>query len=87
MCIRDRCDIDILGSDSATCEIELIHTTAKALLNIGINNFKVKINDRRILREILLSVGFEEEQLDSCLLYTSHSKLVFNPQNILRSLS
>ena len=60
-----QCDIDILGSDSATCEIELIHTTAKALLNIGINNFKVKINDRRILREILLSVGFEEEQLDS----------------------
>ena len=41
-----QCDIDILGSDSSTCEIELIHTTAKALLNIGINNFKVKINDR-----------------------------------------
>ena len=60
-----QCDIDILGSDSSTCEIELIHTTAKALLNIGINNFKVKINDRRILREILLSVGFEEDQLDS----------------------
>ena len=58
-----QCDIDILGSDSSTCEIELIHTTAKALLNIGINNFKVKINDRRILREILLSVGFEEDQL------------------------
>ena len=64
-----QCDIDILGSDSSTCEIELIHTTAKALLNIGINNFKVKINDRRILREILLSVGFEEDQLDSvCIL-------------------
>ena len=47
-----QCDIDILGSDSSTCEIELIHTTAKALLNIGINNFKVKINDRRILREM-----------------------------------
>ena len=59
-----QCDIDILGSDSSTCEIELIHTTAKALLNIGINNFKVKINDRRILREILLSIGFKKDQLD-----------------------
>lgn len=29
-----QCDIDILGSDSPSCEIELIHTTAKALLAI-----------------------------------------------------
>lgn len=71
-----QCDIDILGSDSPTCEIELIHTTAKALLNIGINNFKVKINDRRILREILLSVGFEEDQLDSvCISFDKLNKI------------
>ena len=71
-----QCDIDILGSDSSTCEIELIHTTAKALLNIGINNFKVKINDRRILREILLSVGFEEDQLDSvCICFVKLNKI------------
>lgn len=71
-----QCDIDILGSDSSTCEIELIHTTAKALLNIGINNFKVKINDRRILREILLSVGFEEDQLDSvCISFDKLKKI------------
>lgn len=72
-----QCDIDILGSDSSTCEIELIHTTAKALLNIGINNFKVKINDRRILREILLSVGFEEDQLDSvCISFDKLNKIM-----------
>lgn len=71
-----QCDIDILGSDSSTCEIELIHTTAKALLNIGINNFKVKINNRRILREILLSVGFEEDQLDSvCISFDKLNKI------------
>ena len=62
-----QCDIDILGSDSSTCEIELIHTTAKALLNIGINNFKVKINDRRILRE---------DQLDSvCISFDKLNKI------------
>ena len=54
-----QCDIDILGSESSSCEIELIHTTAKALLNIGIDNFKIKVNDRRILKEILLSTGFQ----------------------------
>ena len=71
-----QCDIDILGSDSATCEIELIHTTAKALLNIGINNFKVKINDRRILRAQLKGVGCEESQLDSvCITFDKMDKI------------
>ncbi len=71
-----QCDIDILGSTSPTCEIELIHTTAKALLNIGIDHFKVKINDRRILKEILLSVGFEESQLDSvCITFDKLNKI------------
>lgn len=71
-----QCDIDILGSESSSCEIELMHTTAKALLNIGINNFKIKVNDRRILKEILLSAGFEEEQLDSvCITFDKLNKI------------
>ena len=76
--VVDPDDIEMLEDliMAATCEIELIHTTAKALLNIGINNFKVKINDRRILREILLSVGFEEEQLDSvCISFDKLNKI------------
>ncbi len=60
-----QCDIDILGSSSNTCEIELIDTTAKALLAIGLKNFIVKINDRRILKNVLLNAGFLPEQLDS----------------------
>ncbi len=71
-----QCDIDILGSDSPTCEIELIHTTAKALLNIGIDRFKIKVNDRRILKEILLSAGFAEDQLDSvCISFDKLGKI------------
>lgn len=60
-----QCDIDILGSDSPDCEIELIETTAKALLAIGIDNFTVKVNDRRILWSLLVSCGFKEEAFDS----------------------
>lgn len=71
-----QCDIDILGSDSPSCEIELIHTTAKALLHIGIRQFKVKVNDRRVLREVLLSAGFLEDQLDSvCITFDKLSKI------------
>ncbi len=60
-----QCDIDIIGSSSRSCEIELIDTTAKALIAIGISNFTVKINDRRILKNVLLTAGFKPEQLDS----------------------
>lgn len=71
-----QCDIDIIGSSSINCEIELIDTTAKALLSIGIKDFTVKINDRRLLREMLKNVGFEEKQLDSvCITFDKLDKI------------
>ncbi|MGN0688727.1 MAG: histidine--tRNA ligase [Oscillospiraceae bacterium] len=60
-----QCDIDILGSDSSCCEIELISVTAKALSKIGIGEFSVRVNDRRVLRNSLLTMGFPEEALDT----------------------
>lgn len=60
-----QCDIDILGSDSWCCEIELISVTAKALSKIGIGDFTVRVNDRRVLRNSLLTMGFPEEALDT----------------------
>lgn len=71
-----QCDIDIIGNDSSNAEIELIYVTAQALLNINIQNFVIKINDKRILKDILLSAGFEEEQLDSvCITYDKLAKI------------
>lgn len=71
-----QCDIDIIGMDSKYAEVELIHTTAKALLALNIQNFNVKINDRRILRSILLGVGFEEEQLASVsIIFDKYDKI------------
>lgn len=60
-----QCDIDILGSSSENCEIELINTTTKALFNIGLSNFKVKINDRSLLNNILIKNGFSKDELAS----------------------
>ena len=60
-----QCDIDILGSDSICCEIELISVTAKALSKIGIGKFTVRVNDRRVLRNSLKTMGFPEDALDT----------------------
>lgn len=60
-----QCDIDIIGSDSYTAEVELIGTTAKALHNIGFENFYIRVNDRRLLKAIIMSAGFLEADCDS----------------------
>lgn len=59
-----QCDIDILGDESPECEVELIHTTAKALIGLGFSGFTVKLNDRRILKAVLVSCGFSPESFD-----------------------
>lgn len=60
-----QCDIDIIGTTSYTAEVELIGTTAKALLNIGFNNFGIRVNDRRLLKAIIMSAGLSEDVCDS----------------------
>ena len=71
-----QCDIDIIGSKYYTCEIELIATTAKALLAINIGGFKIKVNDRRILKAVLTSMGFVENELDSvCIVFDKLDKI------------
>ena len=60
-----QCDIDIIGDESWCAEAELISTTAKALHNVGFSNFNIRINDRRLLRAIILTSGLPDADVDS----------------------
>ncbi len=71
-----QCDIDIIGTESRTAELELILTTAKALRAVGLDNFTVKINDRRLLHRLLTNMGFAEDTLDSvCIVFDKLDKI------------
>ncbi len=71
-----QCDIDILGDSSPNAEVELIDVTARALLRIGFTGFTVNINDRRILRAMLQTMGFAPEALDSvCISFDKLDKI------------
>ena len=71
-----QCDIDILGDESGNAEAELILTTAKALFAIGLKNFTVRINDRRLLHAVLSFVGFASEDMDSvCISFDKMDKI------------
>ena len=74
-----QCDIDIIGSDSWTAEVELITTTAKALHNIGFTRFGIRINDRRLLKAIIKGAGFAENECDSvCISLDKLDKIGFD---------
>lgn len=60
-----QCDIDILGEPSNLAEIELILATTTTLGKLGFSGFKVRINERRILKAMAEFAGFTEDELDN----------------------
>lgn len=60
-----QCDIDILGESSNLAEIELIIATATTLTKLGFQGFKVRINDRQILKAMAEFSGFSKEDYDT----------------------
>ena len=59
-----QCDIDILGEPTNLAEIECITATTTLLGKLGFQNFRVHINDRRILKAMAALSGFAEADYD-----------------------
>ena len=73
------CDIDILGSDSLDCETELIAVTAEALLRVGIRDFRVRVNHRNLLRELIRFCGLPADMADTiCVTIDKADKVGFD---------
>lgn len=71
-----QCDIDIIGDPSERAEIELMDTTARTLSNIGFKDFTIRVNDRRILFDMIESVGFPKEDVISvCISFDKLDKI------------
>jgi histidyl-tRNA synthetase len=54
-----QCDIDILGVVSEIAEIELILATSEALIALGLERPRIRLNDRRILTAMATACGVE----------------------------
>jgi len=59
-----QCDIDILGESSNLAEIELLLAMSSLLTRIGFKGFKIKINDRRLLKAMAAYSMICEEDYD-----------------------
>ena len=71
-----QCDIDILGDASTAAEKELIYVTSQAILAIGFRDFKIRVNDRRLLTDMVLSSGFTADEVPSvCIVFDKRDKV------------
>src|SRR5213596_838103 len=57
-----QCDVDAIGSSSAIVEVELISAVSTILKRLGFDDFKIRINHREILTDILDTAGVNSDK-------------------------
>ncbi len=71
-----QCDIDILGDPTPMAEVELLMAYAQSYKRLGFNDIQIKINDRRLLNELILKAGFEQDKItDICISLDKFDKI------------
>ena len=59
-----QCDIDIIGTESLIAEAEIARVIATVFEELNFKNFKIKINSRRLMNDILNSFGITENAME-----------------------
>jgi histidyl-tRNA synthetase len=62
-----QCDADVVGTDSLLCEAEIVLMIHEAFAALGITDFVVKINNRKILTGIADAIGKMGCETDLCI--------------------
>lgn len=60
-----QCDIDVFGDSSINAELELLKTALDTYKAIGFDKLTLKINDRRILNQLVMFAGFKDEDINT----------------------
>ncbi|MGQ9706639.1 MAG: histidine--tRNA ligase [bacterium] len=58
-----QCDFDIVGTDSPVADAEIISVMFDVMIELGIKDFQIQINDRRLLFKILRELDIQEERI------------------------
>lgn len=62
-----QCDADVVGTSSMICEAEIILMINEVLANLGVKDFGIKINNRKILAGLAEVVGAVNKETDLCV--------------------
>ncbi len=73
-----QCDVDVVGSDSLLNEAEFILIYQEALSNLGLSDFSIKINNRKILSGIAEIIGKPDLIIDMTVAIDKLDKIGFD---------
>ncbi|PWJ59006.1 histidyl-tRNA synthetase [Dyadobacter jejuensis] len=62
-----QCDADVVGTDSLLCEAEIVGLLHAILPELGIQDFTVKINNRKVLTGIATMIGASGQEGPLCV--------------------
>lgn len=59
-----QCDADVVGTDSLTCEAEIVLMIEEVFERLGVKDISIKINNRKILAGLVEAVGAQGKESD-----------------------
>ncbi|GEO23102.1 histidine--tRNA ligase [Cyclobacterium qasimii] len=62
-----QCDADVVGTDSLICETEILCMIKRVFSDFKLNDFDIKINNRKILTGIAEVIGASGKESDLCV--------------------
>ena len=62
-----QCDADVVGTESLICEAEIVAMLYEVFEKLTIENFVIKINNRKILTGITETIGASGKETDLCV--------------------
>lgn len=65
-----QCDVDIVGSDSLLADFECMQVGVAVLRGLGVKNFQIRVNDRRILDGLMRRLGISDSGVQTEVLRT-----------------
>jgi len=62
-----QCDADVVGTDSLVCELEILLMIKRVFVKLGIKDYSIKINNRKILTGISEVIGEKGREGELCV--------------------
>ena len=65
-----QCDADIVGSESVSADAELLQLACELLSELGVENFQIRVNNRKILSGLMGKIGVATGPAENGILQT-----------------
>lgn len=62
-----QCDADVIGTDSLLCEAEIVLMINEVFASLGLKDYVIKINNRKVLTGITEAIGAAGREADFCV--------------------